>query len=331
MGDKGFWADLGEDIGKGVSWLGDHEDGIGAGLNLALGGVSLYQSGKASDTASNFYDAAGQTAQQRWDMIAPLEQAKVDRELTNMTLTEGLDEKMIDAQSQELDFNSMLLEYQSSMLPDQMDFATQLFEYQQANLPQEQALYQQTMGLQGQMMDTAQGDIEQYEKYRGVDDEYFRQSMEGIDPGQESDKAQADVAQAFAGTMDAASRELARRGVGPDSAAYQGQVNNNAIQQAKAMGSARTTARSYAEDVNYNRLGSAMNARQGLAPATTGAVTAPSGTLLPTASSVQSPNVYTPSNADPTNTYLDLGDAAAIGADASSSTGWDLIQRGINE
>lgn len=323
---------LGGLINDGVKWVDKNSNAISTIGNLALGGLSLYNSQKASETASNFYDAAGETAKQRWDMISPLEKAKVDAEL-KMLATRAetpIDRDQLYTEQISTNLNNQILEFQNALLPQQMSFETELMQYQQANLPKEQALYTQNLDIQSKALDLTSKDMDTYEKYRGVEDEYYRQSMEGIDPGTEANRAQADIAHAFAGTMDAANRELARRGVGPDAAGYQGKINSNAIEQAKAVGGARTTARRYAEDVNYNRLGSAMNARQRLSPATTGSITAPSGSVLPATTAINNPMGGVNSSYDPTSTYYSLGNVAASGAANSSNTGWDLIQRGLN-
>lgn len=319
-------------IDAGLNWAGDNSKGISTIGNLALGGLSVYNSHKASETASNFYDAAGETAKKRWDMISPLEKAKVDAEL-KMLATRAetpIDRDQLYTERLSTSLNNQILEFQNSLVPQQGAFETELMKYRQENLPKEQGLYTQNLDIQSKALDMTSKDMDTYEKYRGVEDEYYRQSMEGIDPGTEANRAQADVAHAFAGTMAAANRELARRGVGPDAAGYQGKINSNAIEQAKAVGGAMTTARRYAEDVNYNRLGSAMNARQRLSPATTGSITAPSGSVLPATTAINNPMGGVNSSYDPTSTYYSLGNVAASGATNSSNTGWDLIQRGLN-
>ncbi|MCP4116459.1 MAG: hypothetical protein GY737_13825 [Desulfobacteraceae bacterium] len=323
------WLDT---ISEGFDWIGDNKDTISTVGNLALGGYGLYQSNQAANTASDFYDAAGETTQQRWDLIEPLEQAKVDRELQNFNdrAESGIDRNQLYGQEVQTNLNNQILEFQNSLLPQQLDMQTELLRFQQEMMPEEEALYKSQVGVQQKALESTSLDIEQYEKWRPLEDQFYQESMEGIDPNQESDKAQADVAHAFAGTMEAANRELARRGVGPDGAGYQGKVNDNAVEQAKAIGSARTTARKYAEDVNYSRLGSAVNAHQRLAPATTGAITSPSAPVVPSTTAIQVPNFGGVNGGNPTNTYLALGGAAADGAAASSNAGWDLVQRGLN-
>ncbi|MBI9090710.1 MAG: hypothetical protein JEZ12_15950 [Desulfobacterium sp.] len=315
---------------KGLDWVGDNKDAISTVGNLALGGYGLYESHKAGETAANFYDAAGETAEERWEMLKPYEEKNIDHAMWQMDQARPLEEQAYENQAQELDLNALLLDYQAELLPQQMDFQTELLNFQTSFFPQQAEAARERMFLDRTAMQSEYKDIEQYEKYRPIADEFYQQSLDGIDPGQESDKAQADVAHAFASTMEAASRELARRGVGPDNAGYQGKANDNAVEQAKAIGSARTGARKYAEDVNYNRLSSALNARERLAPAQTGAITTPTGSVLPNPTGSQVPTAQTPSGANPTNTYLALGNTAAQGASTSSDVGWDLVQRGLN-
>ena len=87
---------------------------------------------------------------------------------------------------------------------------------------------------------------------------FYDSAMNGVDVNQRADQAQADVASAFAGTMDEASRSLARMGVAPGSGRQSTATTSNAIAKAKAIGAARTGARTTAEQENFGRLQSAF-------------------------------------------------------------------------
>ncbi len=325
----GWLDDLGNTFSSGANWVSENKGAVSTVGNLAMGGYGLYQSGKAADTASNFYDAAGETAKERWDLIKPLEEARVGREMELLEGSKGLDDKAIANQDRQLDLNSLVLDMQEELFPLQKDFATELATFQNEVLPQQKELYQKGLDVQDKALGTTIKDIDQYEKYRGVEDKFYQESMEGIDPTQEANKSQTDIANAFAGSMEAANRELARMGKGPDGGQYEGRTTDIAIERAKAIGAGRTNARSYAEDVNYNRLAGATNARQRLAPAKTGAVAMPNATT-PNVTNVSTPKTGQVNGGNPTGTFVNLGNAAANGANASSAAGWDLVERGLN-
>ena len=87
---------------------------------------------------------------------------------------------------------------------------------------------------------------------------FYQDAINGVDVNQRADQAQADVAQAFSGTMDSANRELARMGVNPSSGAFAARKKSDSLAKAKAIGGARTTARTGAEQENFGRLQTAF-------------------------------------------------------------------------
>ncbi len=144
---------------------------------------------------------------------------------------------------------------EEAQIASNMKLIPQQTALQSAEIEAATSLIPQQTALQKSQIQTAIGLLPQQAKGK---DAFYQQAMSGINVNQRADRAQADVAHAFAGTMDAANRQLARRGVGPDSAAYQGQINDNAIERAKAMGGARTSARIGAEQENFSRLHTAF-------------------------------------------------------------------------
>lgn len=87
---------------------------------------------------------------------------------------------------------------------------------------------------------------------------FYNESLNGVDVDKRANQAAADAAQAFAGSTAKASRNAARMGINPTSGRFASTLNNNSIDRAKAISSAKTNARTNAETENYNRLFSAM-------------------------------------------------------------------------
>lgn len=87
---------------------------------------------------------------------------------------------------------------------------------------------------------------------------FFKESQEGVDVGGRANKAGADAAHAFAGSQAVMGRNAARMGVNPNSGRFASMTNTNALNRAKTISSARTTARTDAEKENYGRLTNAM-------------------------------------------------------------------------
>lgn len=87
---------------------------------------------------------------------------------------------------------------------------------------------------------------------------FYDEALDGVDVNARADQAQADVANAFAGTTEETNRSLARMGVAPGSGRQTTATTSNAIAKAKAIGGARTSARTQAEQENFGRLQSAF-------------------------------------------------------------------------
>lgn len=88
---------------------------------------------------------------------------------------------------------------------------------------------------------------------------YYQESLDGVDVESRANKAAADAAQAFMNTSSQTNRSAARMGVNPNSGRFAAMANQNSIDQAKAVSSAKTQARTAAEQENFGRLASAMS------------------------------------------------------------------------
>lgn len=87
-----------------------------------------------------------------------------------------------------------------------------------------------------------------------VREKYYEETLEGVDPVERMNLAQADVAQGFADAEGIARRDAARMGKSAESLDFSGMATD----RAKSVGLARTTARTSAKDESYKRLQSLM-------------------------------------------------------------------------
>ncbi|MBT4876353.1 MAG: hypothetical protein HON48_14245 [Desulfobacula sp.] len=87
---------------------------------------------------------------------------------------------------------------------------------------------------------------------------FFKESIDGVNVTDRVNQAGADAAQAFAGSRAVMGRDAARMGINPNSGRFASMTNTNAINRAKSISGARTTARSGAEQEKYARLTNAM-------------------------------------------------------------------------
>jgi len=92
---------------------------------------------------------------------------------------------------------------------------------------------------------------------------FYEEAMNGVNVQNRMAEAGADVAQGFDASMGAMGRNMSRMGVGANSVAAMDQMNMAGTARAKATAGAQTQARNQAENENFGRLGTAMQARQG--------------------------------------------------------------------
>lgn len=141
------------------------------------------------------------------------------------------------------------------MMPQETAFQKSQAELGAAKNQAEIGLLPQETALQQGKMQTAIGLLPQQAQAAS---QFYDAAMNGADPTQRANQAQADVASAFNGTMQQANRSLARMGVAPDSGAQAAATQRNALAKAKAIGVARTGARTTAEQENFKRLQAAF-------------------------------------------------------------------------
>ncbi|MCK5613197.1 hypothetical protein KAR91_65600, partial [Candidatus Pacearchaeota archaeon] len=85
------------------------------------------------------------------------------------------------------------------------------------------------------------------------------QALEGVDVGEETQRARADVAQGFQETEAETSREMGRLGMDVTSPAYAERMKASNIDKAKVIGGAMSQARTSAKDRSFGMLAQATS------------------------------------------------------------------------
>ena len=93
---------------------------------------------------------------------------------------------------------------------------------------------------------------------RPVTQEFYNQALQGVDVDRRVGQAQTDATMAFQNSGKEMRQQAALAGVNPNSGRFAGALANNSLDQAKAIGSARTSARDSAEQESFARLTTAM-------------------------------------------------------------------------
>lgn len=133
-------------------------------------------------------------------------------------------------------------------------------------------------GIANQQIAAQQQQMQQAKEYYDYNVTTFRPLEQGLVRDAESfnteayrsqmaQRAAADVQQAFQGAQGQSNREMARRGINPNSGAAISNMNANALRLASASAGAQTSARSQAEQMGYARRLEVTGLGRGLAGA----------------------------------------------------------------
>jgi len=144
----------------------------------------------------------------------------------------------------ELEYMQNVINANQKLLPAQTALERSKIEAETELLPG------QTELAKTQISDTMAGIKER----APVRTKFFKEAAEGVDVNERMNLAQADVAQGFAGAEGIVRRNAARMGRNPTNIDFGDMATN----RAKAIGFARTKARTGAEDESWNRLRGAM-------------------------------------------------------------------------
>jgi len=164
-----------------------------------------------------------------------LEQAQVD---SNMELIAG-----------ETALSGAQTEAEASLLPAQTALSGAQTSAELSLLPGQTALTAKEIADQSALID----------QVAPVRQAFYQQATEGIDAEESANRAAADAAQAFMSASSTTSRDAARMGVDPNSGRFTAMQTGNEMEMAKAIGSARTTARTQAEEESFGMLETAMS------------------------------------------------------------------------
>ena len=212
------------------NFLGDNWKGL---ADVGLGGYDVYQSVQAGKTANELAGQSADIQKDQWnwwmDKKAPLEEARIARELWEMDQTDDLFKKGVEARGKGIDL------YNTSI-------------------------------------DSSLKDFEQYERNRGLEQEFYDRIGEGVDRDAAMGRAETDVKAAHKDAVGKMARDLGRYGVGinPSGGRFVNSIKNIGLQQAKEVAAARTNAYNDAGDRELQQLASGVDARQRLAPASQG-------------------------------------------------------------
>jgi hypothetical protein len=325
---------------------------------VAAAGYSIYSGIEANNRANDAYDvAAGSAAQQdkiakeQWGIAKPLaqKQAEVDTATSNAYLGLLPGQTAAKSQSQANDLTDLQLygQYMPGLTKKAYQGQTQDMDAYLANADTRTATINQQFDnalgseqLAGRGLQVAGDDLTQYEANRGMVQAFYDEAQNGLDPTQQANMAQADVAQAFAGTEAANRRDMARMGVNPNSGRFADQSRLNATDQALATAGARTKARQDTKQLNFSRLGEGVNVLKGMAPSTgmgtsytpvSPAASATSRTSLSTPSANTS-GLQLASNAfgSSGSTMAQLGSAASQASSSDMAAGGYFLNKALS-
>ncbi len=88
---------------------------------------------------------------------------------------------------------------------------------------------------------------------------FYEEAANGVNAEERADRAAADAAHAFVNSNSISRRDSARMGVNPNSGRFKAMQTSNSMDRAKAIGGARTQARTQANNDNFDRLNTAMS------------------------------------------------------------------------
>jgi len=166
----------------------------------------------------------------------------------------------------ETNYQAVKLNSDVDLIPHRADHEKHLLAHEKQLLPSQTKLgiaqNQAALSLLPHQTDYARakiGDDMQYMREKApVRNAFFRESLEGVNVEGRANKAAADAAHAFASSHMSMGRDMARMGVNPNSGRFAAMGTSNAMNRAKSIAGAKTSARTNAEKENYSRLTNAM-------------------------------------------------------------------------
>ena len=142
-------------------------------------------------------------------------------------------------------YEAKQIKYNTKLLPHEYATETKKLETERKGY----GLAQEEMGLRSKEI----GQV------APVMQEYYKQALEGVDVGEETQRARADVAQGFQESEEATDRSMSRLGVDVTSPAYAERMKSSNMSKAKAVGGAMSQARTSAKDRSFGMLAQATS------------------------------------------------------------------------
>ena len=149
-------------------------------------------------------------------------------------------------------YEAKQLAYNTKLLPHEFATETKKLETERRGYETAQKGY----GLVEEEMDVRSAELRQAAP---VMEEYYKQALEGVDVGEETARARADVAQGLEETERETARQMGRLGVDVSSPAYAERMKATGMEKAKAVGSAMSQARTSATDRSFGMLAQATS------------------------------------------------------------------------
>jgi len=216
-------------------------DSFDAAYNKRMATIAEPQQGMAEDYF-NFYKhgTGGNYETQTY--------GKNGKQERQVWVPDGTTNGFQDMEQAQIDANMAMIPHQTAADINQIGYDNAVTDANRSLLPQQTQFAADTMTDQTTAM----------RERAPVRSEFYKQSAEGVDVESRANRAAADASHAFMNSDSATRRSSARMGVNPNSGRFASMQNANSLSRAKAIGSAKTTARTGAEQENFGRLESAM-------------------------------------------------------------------------
>ncbi|OEU63373.1 MAG: hypothetical protein BA867_08705 [Desulfobacterales bacterium S5133MH16] len=180
-----------------------------------------------------------------------LESAEIETATGLLSERTDLERARMGLETSEIGAATGLLPYQTDLERARMGLETSQIGSATELLPHQTALERSRMGLEETQISDILTGISQKAPVR---EKYYQEALEGVDPREAMSLAGADVTQSFASAEETARRNAAKRGLSAKKLDFSGMTTA----RAKAMGFAKTEARTGAEKESYERLRHAM-------------------------------------------------------------------------
>ena len=166
-----------------------------------------------------------------------------------------LDEAMVQANMANLGVNTDLV---GAQLASQLGLVQPRTTAQELSLQESMSDIQRSAPIKDEI---ASQTLEGLQTARGLDSKFYKEAMDSSNVGARMAEASADVAQGFKSGNEQLMRNASRAGLNTGSRKFIDAMANQALEKSKAIGGARTSARNLAKNEGFQKLTTALNAR----------------------------------------------------------------------